>query len=62
MVSREIYHDIASGYYSSDMNGTTYPFFPDFSSMKAPHHDKLFGLPIGILITSDKEFIGVYPE
>ena len=61
VVSREIYRDISSGYYSEERNGMTYPFFPDFSSMNEPHFDKLFGIPISILQTSDKEFIGVYP-
>ena len=62
VVSSKIYHEIASGYYSERRNGMTYPFFPDFSSMSEPHFDKLFGIPISVIQTSDKEFIGVYAK
>jgi len=62
VVSSKIYHEIASGYYSEERDGMTYPFFPDFSSMNEPHFDKLFGLPISILQTSDKNYMEVYAK
>jgi hypothetical protein len=62
VVSRKIYHEISSGHYSEERDGIMYPFYPDFTSMKEPYFDKLFGLPIAILQTSDENFIEVYSK
>jgi hypothetical protein len=57
MVSDDIMYKIEYGRYS---DVESYPFFPDFTQLGDRKFDKLFGLPIAILRTTDKDFIEVY--
>jgi hypothetical protein len=60
VVSKEIYYEIANGYYSDERKNMIYPFFPNFAMQGKERYDKLFGLPLAILNTTNKNFLEVY--
>ncbi len=60
VVSSEIMYEIQNGYYNEKEAGS--PFFPDFSQMQKEKFDKLFGIPLSVISTTNKEYIKVYPE
>ncbi len=58
VVSYDLYYEIQNGYYEDD--GSSYPFFPDFSQMQEKRFDKLFGLPVSTIRTTNQDYIEVY--
>ena len=58
VVSKEIYYEISSGYYSD--KSEPYPFFPMYSVMADPATDKIFGIPLAIIESSDKDYLEIF--
>jgi hypothetical protein len=59
VVSGDIMYKIQDGRYKTEDN---YPYFPDFTQIGKKVFDKVFGLPISVIKTNEKNYIEVYSK